>query len=907
MKVKSKIVIILSVFAIAFALILSISASQTKAYGSEVTLTTVRDGKSTVSSGKFDTLMSAINNLTVEQTANAEFYLILNSDVSTSKFWELRKMSKTAKLSIDLNGYTLTATQGNVIQMRSSYVLNIDGADEKGNRGKWVSLGSAASPFYIRAQGDPTSDATANITNLDIVVKNLSNALQPALHIQNGTTNMTGVKIIYTGENLPLDADTSARNLIKLIHGTLRLVDCEIRDENTRGIKVYAIDAGSYIESGVGYHGSLYVENTKVSTYYGIKSSYPVNKIEKCNIEVKDVAYTGAGNFDIIDTATATEKNNISSTTCKLIFAYGDGISTIKIKEGNMLEDKIITEDGYVFVPKGDGSFYLDNEDYYSTVTMPNIFSDGMVFQRDMPIKIFGYCRTDGASIKVSLGAETKIATVNDGEWEVCFDPIGASSSLTLTVEQLDVNISQPMAYTDIAIGEVWVISGQSNAEYELYKMEDAEDYINNADNFDNIRIFASPRKYSFETEKYGFGSWHKVTAELLLQESEISGGVPAIAYVAATKMASVFEGDVTVAIIDAAYAGSGIYPWIDFDSFKEKFDGRNSSVSKSVDTYEAYEAFINKNGRLPYSSEELSLYIDKPYRDVPSVCYNAMIEPIFGYSARGVIWYQGETNIGLKDEYIDYFDALKETYKKAFSNEDLKFFAVQLAPYGTVTDSFRAAQYKMSFAKDTYLISSATEGVVFNSSDLKYSSVSDNFVHPSRKSPIGLRIADAILKNVYGFYESEVVTAPEVIRIERNGSSIVIAFDSELEIFFGEAPSGFEIAGIDGKYHTASAVIDESRVILSASGVSSPAFVRYGFGKMNIVLADGTMITYDRSLANSSDTEKAKIIAPGGKAYEFHKDSNSVICTRFNGNLTNASGAPMPTFELAVGYEKEN
>ena len=74
--------------------------------------------------------------------------------------------------------------------------------------------------------------------------------------------------------------------------------------------------------------------------------------------------------------------------------------------------------------------------------------------------------------------------------------------------------------------------------------MEDATDYINNADNFDNIRIFASPRQYAFAPEEYGFGSWHKVTSELLRSDSEISGDVSAIAYVTAAKMASVLGSD---------------------------------------------------------------------------------------------------------------------------------------------------------------------------------------------------------------------------------------------------------------------------------------------------------------------------------------------------------------------------
>ena len=136
---KFKIAIIICAVALIFTAVICIGASDSRAFANEVTLTIVRNRSTTVSSGTFNSIMTAINSLSTEQTANAEFSIVFNSNASATKYWELRNMSATAKINIDLNGYTLTATNGNVIQMRSSYTLNIDGSDENGNVGKWVS------------------------------------------------------------------------------------------------------------------------------------------------------------------------------------------------------------------------------------------------------------------------------------------------------------------------------------------------------------------------------------------------------------------------------------------------------------------------------------------------------------------------------------------------------------------------------------------------------------------------------------------------------------------------------------------------------------------------------------------------------------------------------------------------
>ncbi|MBP3308600.1 MAG: hypothetical protein J6L90_04075 [Clostridia bacterium] len=534
-----------------------------------------------------------------------------------------------------------------------------------------------------------------------------------------------------------------------------------------------------------------------------------------------------------------------------------------------------------------------------STVKLSTVFDDGMVLQRNMPINVFGECDKVGAEVKVTLGETSVTATVSaDKKFKATLPAMEAATGLTLTVEQLSVATPVVHTFKEVSVGEVIVVSGQSNAAYQLYMMEDAEEYIANADNFSNIHLYCTPRTYDFFEAKGGVGKWYKVNSSLLKKNSEVQGDVSAIGYVLATRIANELGDSMPIGLIDAAYAGSGIFPFLEFNNFKTKFSSGNEAHIKR---YEDYVNFYNANGRYPTSTSEVSGYQEKPYGTTPGICYNTLIAPIFGYTAKFALWYQGEANIeNLKTNYDTYFNELKAQYKSAFSNPNLKFFAVQLAPYQYNAGPFRSLQYKMSEADDTYLISAAREGSGMTGYDL-----SQGYVHSSRKSPIGHRVADSVLKNIYEKDTERVVEAPKVKKIERNGSKVIITFDTDVSYAYGNSALGFELASTNLSYKSATGTIVGNKVTLTASGVTTPAYVRYAFGRMDFVLNDGSVVTYINDAKDTIDKDQATVHDASGKTYTFTKNCGLVIETRFPGNITNISGHPMPTFDLPVGYTK--
>ncbi len=65
-----------------------------------------------------------------------------------------------------------------------------------------------------------------------------------------------------------------------------------------------------------------------------------------------------------------------------------------------------------------------------------------------------------------------------------------------------------------------------------------------------------------------------------------------------------------------------------------------------------------------------------------PYLLYNALIYPLRHFSIRGVCWYQGEANRKERDPYTKLTQALIQSWRQTFEQNDLPFYYVQVAPY---------------------------------------------------------------------------------------------------------------------------------------------------------------------------------------------------------------------------------
>jgi sialate O-acetylesterase len=204
-----------------------------------------------------------------------------------------------------------------------------------------------------------------------------------------------------------------------------------------------------------------------------------------------------------------------------------------------------------------------------------------------------------------------------------------------------------------------------------------------------------------------------------------------------------------------------------------------------------------------------------------PTVLYNGMIAPLVPYAMRGVIWYQGEANVGRERQYRSLFPAMIADWRCAWDEGDFPFLFVQIAPFSGMTPEIREAQLlTLQHAKNTAM------AVTIDCGDAED-------IHPANKSPVGARLALAAQALAYG--EKIEYSGPAFEAMKIDGREAVLSFTHRGGgLVAKDGPlKGFTIAGADGVFHPAQAEIRGQTVVVSSADVSRPVAVRYGWANV--------------------------------------------------------------------------
>lgn len=188
-------------------------------------------------------------------------------------------------------------------------------------------------------------------------------------------------------------------------------------------------------------------------------------------------------------------------------------------------------------------------------VTLPLMFSDGAVVQRDRPLPVWGWA-TPGAKVEVAFdGRSAQTIAAPDGAWRVELPAHAAGGPFVLNVNERG---GDSVAVRDVLVGDVWLASGQSNMEWPVEQAQDAEQEIARA-NDSRIRHFKVPKSWSSKPEaRLTGGQWRAASPQTVGQFS-------AVAYYFARELRA--HGDVPIGIIDSTWGGSSIEAWMDASS----------------------------------------------------------------------------------------------------------------------------------------------------------------------------------------------------------------------------------------------------------------------------------------------------------------------------------------------------
>lgn len=222
-----------------------------------------------------------------------------------------------------------------------------------------------------------------------------------------------------------------------------------------------------------------------------------------------------------------------------------------------------------------------------------------------------------------------------------------------------------------------------------------------------------------------------------------------------------------------------------------------------------------------------LELPLDRPRNMAnrsPSSLYNQMIHPLFNFSIRGAIWYQGESNASRAHEYARLFPDMIMDWRKHWDQGEFPFFFVQLAAYDRPSEltwpELREAQRKALELPNTGMAVTIDIGHPTN-------------IHPENKWDAGKRLALAALKVAYA--KDIIFSGPMLEKAEPAGDQMKLTFSQVGEGLkvngdYGYL-MGFEVSSDNEHFEFAKAeVIDEKTVMVWSDKVKNPVHVRYAW-----------------------------------------------------------------------------
>src|SRR5277367_33882 len=155
------------------------------------------------------------------------------------------------------------------------------------------------------------------------------------------------------------------------------------------------------------------------------------------------------------------------------------------------------------------GLILLSGWNARAQVRVPRLVSDGMVLQRDIPIRIWGFA-SPGEQVTVKFDGETASGLTDDrGRWLVIFSPKKAGGPYTMDIDGIN-----HIWLKNILVGEVWFCSGQYNMQLPMEKVrEQYAEMIAHAGDVP-VRQFYIAQHYDYKAPRTNVSGGHWETAD---------------------------------------------------------------------------------------------------------------------------------------------------------------------------------------------------------------------------------------------------------------------------------------------------------------------------------------------------------------------------------------------------------
>ncbi len=478
----------------------------------------------------------------------------------------------------------------------------------------------------------------------------------------------------------------------------------------------------------------------------------------------------------------------------------------------------------------------LSTQAAQAKVKIPAVFGSNAILQRGVPVKVWGWSEPNANIEGVLQGNNTskheheKIIARADklGKFHLVFKPKEAGGPYTLSIsDEHDKAQSQNLYF-----GEVWLCSGQSNFLTSLSEEKLLADATKEGFS-PTIRFFA-PEPHLNTTPEYDNDTQWQVMDE------KTAPDVSALAYYFSNKLQKTLN--VPVGLLLCAAPGAKVQSLSRMQGLRAFREGRaaladfninfpeaGASPEKLDFPHEVHRILIEKGGEK--NKEDMEKVKSRSFllfKSATSI-YNTMIAPVAGYPIKGVLWYQGETNMREPATYLSFFTGLVQDWRNVWEIPKMPFLFVQMPPFGergpapnlfSVGAIFRNIQSKASLYPYTFMVPAI---------DSCNNEKNPNF-HASNKKLLGARLCNAALATQYG--KPAIYRAPKVEECQLEGNKVRVTFKyigKGLKVN-GTAPKGFAIAGGDKKLHWAQARLDGDSVLVWSPEVDKPKIITYAW-----------------------------------------------------------------------------
>lgn len=428
-------------------------------------------------------------------------------------------------------------------------------------------------------------------------------------------------------------------------------------------------------------------------------------------------------------------------------------------------------------------------------VKLPYFFSDNMVLQQQSNAAIWGWAKA-GSTITVTTSWNKKkynTQTGSDGKWKLKVITPAAGGPYEITVSD-----GNPVVLKNILIGEVWLCSGQSNMEMPMKGFRDqpvtgSNDAVFSSAN-PNIRLYTVPRSVQRTPQDTSKNSpWRPA-------EPEAVANFSATAYLFGKILYQQLQ--VPIGLVNISYGGSPVEAFMD------------------AQTLNAFPEI-----KIPAKTDTVKLN-----NKVATVLYNGMLRPFLGYTIKGCIWYQGESNNDRPQQYETLFPAFVKQVRAQSEQGDFPFYYCQIAPYNYYNyAAVNAVNNNSAYLRDAQRKALAK---IPNSGMAVLMDIGEEFnIHPMDKATGSKRLAYMALAKTYG-KKGFAAESPAYETVSFANGIATIKFSNAPNglTAFGKPLLQFEIAGANKIFRPAKALVTGGTVVVSAPDVPNPVAVRYAF-----------------------------------------------------------------------------